>query len=74
MVLATALLTPYQGSSFVSTTIELADLQDDEVIVDMVASGICHTDLAVRDGKIPGFPFPGVLGHEGTSFQFALSG
>ena len=36
-----------------------------EVLVRIVATGLCHTDLSARDGLIP-FPLPGVLGHEGA--------
>lgn len=36
-----------------------------EVLVSLVASGICHTDAMARDGKMP-FALPGVLGHEGA--------
>jgi aryl-alcohol dehydrogenase len=36
-----------------------------EVLVQIVAVGLCHTDLATRDGVIP-FPMPAVLGHEGS--------
>jgi len=37
----------------------------DEVQVRMIAVGVCHTDMAVRDGWIP-TAFPIVLGHEGA--------
>lgn len=43
----------------------LDDLQPGELRVRMVACGICHTDLAVRDGQLP-VPLPGILGHEGA--------
>ncbi|GAA4189715.1 NAD(P)-dependent alcohol dehydrogenase [Microbacterium oryzae] len=43
----------------------LADLNPDEVLVKIVATGLCHTDLAVQHGDIPG-AFPFVLGHEGA--------
>ena len=36
-----------------------------EVLVKMVATGICHTDGLARRGDLP-FPLPGVLGHEGA--------
>lgn len=45
--------------------VELDDLRSDEVLVRMVGSGICHTDLAARDQQIP-VPLPAVLGHEGS--------
>lgn len=37
----------------------------DEVLVRMVAAGLCHTDLSVRSGRTP-LPLPAVLGHEGA--------
>jgi len=37
----------------------------DEIRVRVVAVGVCHTDLVVRDGEIP-VPFPVVLCHEGA--------
>lgn len=43
----------------------LDDLQPNELRVRIVASGICHTDLAVRDAQLP-VPLPGILGHEGA--------
>lgn len=36
-----------------------------EVLVQMKATGICHSDLSVINGTIPN-PFPTVLGHEGA--------
>lgn len=36
-----------------------------EVVVRLVATGICHTDGLARHGDLP-FPLPGVLGHEGA--------
>ena len=37
-----------------------------EVLVRVVASGVCHTDLTVKNLKGNGMPFPIVLGHEGA--------
>lgn len=42
-----------------------------EVLFDVVGVGLCHTDLAVRDGHLP-FPFPGVVGHEGSGIVRAI--
>jgi Zn-dependent alcohol dehydrogenase len=36
-----------------------------DVIVDIKAAGVCHSDLSVIDGTIP-WPGPSVLGHEGA--------
>jgi aryl-alcohol dehydrogenase len=50
---------------FVFEDVELDDLQPTELLVKIVATGLCHTDLAVVHGQIPG-TFPAVLGHEGA--------
>ena len=53
------------GAPFTVSDIELDELRDNEVLIRMVASGLCHTDLGVASGGLP-FPLPGVLGHEGA--------
>lgn len=50
---------------FVLEEIDVEPPRRDEVLVRIVATGLCHTDLSVREGLIP-FPLPGVLGHEGS--------
>jgi len=37
-----------------------------EVLIRVVASGVCHTDLTVKNLNGNGMPFPIVLGHEGA--------
>jgi S-(hydroxymethyl)glutathione dehydrogenase/alcohol dehydrogenase len=37
-----------------------------EVLVRMKASGLCHSDLSVIEGKVPRWSFPIALGHEGA--------
>jgi aryl-alcohol dehydrogenase len=46
-------------------TLDLDDPRDGEVLVKVVAVGICHTDMAIRDKALP-VPQPIVLGHEGA--------
>ena len=46
-------------------TVRLAEPNSNEVLVRMVATGICHTDMAVLEGILP-LPLPLVLGHEGA--------
>ncbi|MCJ1688417.1 MULTISPECIES: NAD(P)-dependent alcohol dehydrogenase [Rathayibacter] len=46
-------------------TLELDELHAGEVLVRMVATGVCHTDAIVRDQVYP-TPLPAVLGHEGA--------
>jgi len=43
--------------------VELAEPQSGEILVKVVASGLCHTD---EFGKTIGLPMPLVLGHEGA--------
>ena len=45
--------------------VSLEDPRDDEVLVRLVATGVCHTDLIARDQIYP-VPQPIVLGHEGA--------
>jgi S-(hydroxymethyl)glutathione dehydrogenase/alcohol dehydrogenase len=45
--------------------VEVADAGPHEVVVRLLASGVCHTDEAVRHGSYP-LPPPMVLGHEGA--------
>lgn len=45
--------------------LDLQEIQHDEVIVKVVASGICHSDEALRVGDAE-YPLPVVLGHEGA--------
>lgn len=47
-------------------SLELEEPRHDEVRVRLVATGVCHTDMAVRDQKIVPMPQPIVLGHEGA--------
>lgn len=42
-----------------------------EVLVEVAACGVCHSDLHVQDGSIP-FPMPVVLGHEISGTIVAL--
>ena len=62
---ATAAVTLAKGAPFELREVELGDLRPDEVLVEVAASGICHTDLICRDQWIP-VPLPAVLGHEGA--------
>ena len=61
----TAAVVERGGAPFALQSVELSSLQADEVRVRIVASGICHTDLLIRDGSFP-TPMPVVLGHEGA--------
>jgi propanol-preferring alcohol dehydrogenase len=45
-------------------TVEVPEVGSDDVIVDIRASGICHSDLNYRDGVSPVGKLPIILGHE----------
>jgi len=53
------------------TEVEIDAPRPGEVLVKIVASGVCHTDALARDGDMP-FPAPGVLGHEGAGLVEAV--
>ncbi|KAH3981109.1 hypothetical protein HBI56_053370 [Parastagonospora nodorum] len=49
--------------------VQIREPLEDEVLVRIVASGICHTDVAMSmvPAETPGFaPYPKVMGHEGA--------
>jgi aryl-alcohol dehydrogenase len=52
------------GKAFTLETLALDPPRSDEVLVRIVASGVCHTDIAVRHR--PDAPVPSILGHEGA--------
>jgi S-(hydroxymethyl)glutathione dehydrogenase/alcohol dehydrogenase len=51
--------------------VELPDPGPGEVLVRNHASGLCHTDLEVIQGRLA-YPFPIVLGHEGAGIVEAV--
>lgn len=59
-----ALLRGY-GQPLEVVDVEPAPLTPHQVRVRVKASGVCHSDLSVQQGKVP-FPTPCVLGHEGA--------
>jgi aryl-alcohol dehydrogenase len=54
------------GVDFTLEEAILDDPRSDEVLVRVVACGICHTDAGMRDRLGVAPPFPAVLGHEGS--------
>jgi len=51
-------------SPYVIEELTLSDIREDEILVKMVASGICHSDEVARNGGYTCYPV--VLGHEGS--------
>lgn len=54
-----------RGGPFKLETLTLEEPRRDEVLVKIVAAGMCHTDMVARD-KVYDVPHPIVLGHEGA--------
>ncbi|KAL2270754.1 hypothetical protein VTJ83DRAFT_125 [Remersonia thermophila] len=61
----TALVVPELNGKFELREVYLSDIQPDEVLVEIHASGLCHTDLSFATGVLPCQP-GAVLGHEGA--------
>ena len=61
----TALIVPELNGKFELREVQLDDMQPDEVLVEIHASGLCHTDLSFATGVLP-CEQNAVLGHEGT--------
>jgi aryl-alcohol dehydrogenase len=62
-----------RSGPFVIDAVELCEPRADEVIVRVVASGMCQTDLHGRDGYFAS-PYPAVYGHEGAGVVHAVGG
>ncbi|MDQ1661834.1 MAG: aryl-alcohol dehydrogenase [Blastococcus sp.] len=62
--LATSAVVRDQGGPFRLEQVALSGPRPDEVLVEIVAAGMCHTDLLVRDSRPESLP--AVLGHEGA--------
>ena len=52
--------------------LDLAEPKDGEVLVRLVACGVCHTDLYTASGADPSGYAPAVLGHEGAGVVEAV--
>ncbi len=54
------------GKPLEIATVQLEGPKDGEVLVEVKATGICHTDEFTRSGADPEGIFPAILGHEGA--------
>jgi S-(hydroxymethyl)glutathione dehydrogenase/alcohol dehydrogenase len=54
------------GQPLVVETVQLAGPRAGEVLVEIMATGVCHTDYYTLSGKDPEGLFPSILGHEGA--------
>ncbi len=61
-----AALATAAGKPLEITTVQLDGPRDGEVLVEIKATGICHTDEFTLSGADPEGLFPAILGHEGA--------
>ncbi len=61
----TAAVVPSKNAPFELRELELEGAGPGEVLIRMVATGVCHTDQVIREQYVP-VPLPAVLGHEGA--------
>src|SRR5665213_3056290 len=54
------------GDPLVIETVGLEGPKEGEVLVEIKATGICHTDEFTRSGADPEGLFPAIFGHEGA--------
>src|SRR5215510_320216 len=54
------------GEPLAIETVDLDGPRSGEVMVEIRATGICHTDEFTRSGADPEGLFPSILGHEGA--------
>jgi S-(hydroxymethyl)glutathione dehydrogenase / alcohol dehydrogenase len=60
------------GQPLVIMDVNLADPKEGEVLVEIKATGICHTDEFTLSGADPEGLFPAILGHEGAGVVIAV--
>lgn len=64
----TALVVSEIGGPFELRQVRLDSIRPDEALVEIHATGVCHTDISSAEGKLPGAP-GAVLGHEGKPIK-----
>ncbi len=68
----TAAIVRERSAPFVIESLELSAPRADELVVRVVASGMCQTDLHGRDGYYAVTSYPAVFGHEGAGIVHAV--
>ena len=51
------------NTPLVMEELDLAPPGAGQVLIEIMASGLCHTDLSQLEGKAAPYPFPVVVGH-----------
>lgn len=62
------------GEPLIIETVHLEGPKAGEVMVEIKATGICHTDAYTLSGKDPEGLFPAILGHEGAGIVVEVGG
>jgi aryl-alcohol dehydrogenase len=71
MTSVTAAVVREPNGRFALEDLELDEIRPNEARIRVVAVGVCHTDMAMRDAVYP-IPMPVVLGHEGAGVVEAI--
>ena len=59
------------GSPLTIENVDIGKPGPNEVLIRTVASGVCHSDLSIIEGKVPA-PTPAILGHESAGVVEAI--
>ena len=59
-----AVQVPEPGADFEVVETEIPDPGADEVLIDVAACGVCHSDAFMKEGHWPGLEYPRIPGHE----------
>jgi aryl-alcohol dehydrogenase len=70
-VLIEAWVAETAGAALALQRLELDEVRADEVLVQIGAAGVCHTDISYTNGSRPA-PFPLIAGHEGAGVVSAI--
>ena len=62
------------GKPLLIEEIDVAGPKAGEVMIQIKATGVCHTDAFTLSGEDPEGLFPAVLGHEGGTVLVSLNG
>lgn len=60
------------GSPLIIDEVELSGPRAGEVLVEIKATGVCHTDAFTLSGNDPEGAFPAILGHEGAGIVLEI--
>ena len=62
------------GDPLVVDLVDLEGPKEGEVLVEIMATGVCHTDAFTLSGGDPEGLFPAILGHEGAGVVREIGG